>query len=474
VGAETRRLRADRAFQRLALVLSGGGALGAYEIGVFRALESAGVRPRILIGVSVGAINAVAWLAHGFRTERLAAMWRGLRPASVGMRWTTLFLRFGGLVIAAVAALEVVLSLASLPELGVAGLWGRRVLDLRIRSVYLETLAWQILALLALGVVLLSRPIEDLFARLAHSPDPAWLHRWSGRVLIGLAVAYVAAVAAGIPWPSRFHLVVLLAGAAIWFLNRPGESSDRTRRLLLGLLPETGGRGLWRGSARRRLLQRIVSEGNGERLMDPGTALMMTACEVETGRIAYFVNGPEPAAGFAERVAEDRGEVVPMRSPAEVIDAAVASSAIPVVYEPQSIQGRDFVDAGLFSNQPLHAAIAAGADALLLVLVSPSASPAAGGRDPDLLDVGARMLEVANWRDLQGELRSIPQAWRAERDPARVCVVEPAAPLPGSQLGFEPRLAEALMERGEQDTWAALERAGWLEPAGGDAARAGA
>ena len=49
---------------RTALVLSGGGARGAYEVGVLSVLlpelEARGERPSILVGTSVGAINAAA------------------------------------------------------------------------------------------------------------------------------------------------------------------------------------------------------------------------------------------------------------------------------------------------------------------------------------------------------------------------------------------------------------------------------
>ena len=48
--------------QRIGLVLSGGGARGAYEAGVMSvlgpALDQRGERPSIYIGTSVGAVNA--------------------------------------------------------------------------------------------------------------------------------------------------------------------------------------------------------------------------------------------------------------------------------------------------------------------------------------------------------------------------------------------------------------------------------
>ena len=45
-------------FECVALVLQGGGALGAYQVGVYQALHEAGIEPDWVSGVSIGAINA--------------------------------------------------------------------------------------------------------------------------------------------------------------------------------------------------------------------------------------------------------------------------------------------------------------------------------------------------------------------------------------------------------------------------------
>lgn len=60
-----------------ALVLQGGGALGAYQGGVFEALARAGHTPDWIAGVSIGAINAaiIAGNPAETRIERLRAFW---------------------------------------------------------------------------------------------------------------------------------------------------------------------------------------------------------------------------------------------------------------------------------------------------------------------------------------------------------------------------------------------------------------
>jgi len=59
------------------LVLQGGGALGAYQVGVYEALDEAGIAPQWLIGTSIGAINAslIAGSAPGERVEKLCEFW---------------------------------------------------------------------------------------------------------------------------------------------------------------------------------------------------------------------------------------------------------------------------------------------------------------------------------------------------------------------------------------------------------------
>lgn len=59
------------------LVLQGGGALGAYQAGVYQALDEVGCRPDWVAGISIGAINAgiIAGNPVGQRRERLRAFW---------------------------------------------------------------------------------------------------------------------------------------------------------------------------------------------------------------------------------------------------------------------------------------------------------------------------------------------------------------------------------------------------------------
>jgi NTE family protein len=65
-------------FECIALVLQGGGALGAYQAGVYEALAEADINPDWVAGVSIGAINSaiIAGNEPAERVAKLRAFWR--------------------------------------------------------------------------------------------------------------------------------------------------------------------------------------------------------------------------------------------------------------------------------------------------------------------------------------------------------------------------------------------------------------
>ncbi len=58
----------------LTFVLGGGGARGAFQVGALRALHEAGLRPDLLVGTSIGAVNAAAIALWGFDETGLFAL----------------------------------------------------------------------------------------------------------------------------------------------------------------------------------------------------------------------------------------------------------------------------------------------------------------------------------------------------------------------------------------------------------------
>ena len=74
-------------FERIALILQGGGALGAYQAGVYQALAEANLHPDWVAGISIGAINSalIAGNPPGKRVERLREFWEAITTPPFGI-----------------------------------------------------------------------------------------------------------------------------------------------------------------------------------------------------------------------------------------------------------------------------------------------------------------------------------------------------------------------------------------------------
>lgn len=77
-GRDPYRWPVEEAAQRhTAFVLGGGGVLGAHEVGMLAALAEAGIRPDLVLGTSIGALNGVFVAADpDGAAQRLGAVWR--------------------------------------------------------------------------------------------------------------------------------------------------------------------------------------------------------------------------------------------------------------------------------------------------------------------------------------------------------------------------------------------------------------
>jgi NTE family protein len=77
-------------FENIALVLQGGGALGAYQAGVYEALVEANIHPDWIAGVSIGAINGalIAGNAPETRVAKLRAFWERVTTKPYCNYWT--------------------------------------------------------------------------------------------------------------------------------------------------------------------------------------------------------------------------------------------------------------------------------------------------------------------------------------------------------------------------------------------------
>src|SRR5271165_4263946 len=74
-------------FERIALILQGGGALGAYQAGVYEALAEADLHPDWVSGISIGAVNAaiIAGNPPEKRVQQLRAFWETVSEPAFGV-----------------------------------------------------------------------------------------------------------------------------------------------------------------------------------------------------------------------------------------------------------------------------------------------------------------------------------------------------------------------------------------------------
>lgn len=74
-------------FESIALLLQGGGALGAYQAGVYEAMAEANLHPDWVAGISIGAINAalIAGNPPEQRVTKLRAFWETITQSPLGI-----------------------------------------------------------------------------------------------------------------------------------------------------------------------------------------------------------------------------------------------------------------------------------------------------------------------------------------------------------------------------------------------------
>ena len=80
------RLSNHPPFERVALLLQGGGALGSYQAGVYQALAEANLHPDWVAGISIGSVNAalIAGNPPEKRVEKLREFWEAVSAPALG------------------------------------------------------------------------------------------------------------------------------------------------------------------------------------------------------------------------------------------------------------------------------------------------------------------------------------------------------------------------------------------------------
>jgi len=192
-----------------AFVFAGGGSLGAVQVGMLRALTEAGVIADLVVGASVGAINA-AYYAGGrdlAGVGRLEGIWRGLRRHDVfPVTWRGLFgLLRGG---------EAVFDPTNLRRLVVDNVPFERLEDAPIPVHMVAT------NLRGETVRLSSGPVVDAFLASAAIPAAFPLVHIGGELLMDGAVANNTPILTAALLGAR-RIIVLPTGFACALKERP-------------------------------------------------------------------------------------------------------------------------------------------------------------------------------------------------------------------------------------------------------------
>ena len=387
---------------RIAIALSGGGARGAYQAGALLAFQDAQLPTHIIAATSTGSINAAGYAGNSDtlvgNAEAVVGHWLEVTPALVGIEWTRYAWMIGGLI--AFWAGVGNLGYALLASAGYAP---------ALRN---PKLTWTLLGLAGLVMLLLydHLPYVTFIARSVLARKTFKIQRRRAALsLLGNAVLVIFFVALldELNFVGHFRLLVrlypegaagfvavvvlLLLSRRLW---RAPLSGFMHKLLRLPLRP-----GLFPNYERARFVRERLSE---EKLRASPIHVIFSATDLETGDPVFFSNTPK------EKLAAERGADADfVRSlvveTTDLVGAVVASSALPLAFEPLMLNGRLYSDGGLCANQPLRPAVRLGADVVFLIMMD-----SLQGRRKKLktfVDVGFSAVDILMRQTLVNDLR---------------------------------------------------------------------
>ena len=466
-----------RAFTgRIAVALSGGGARGAYEVGALLAFQDARLPTHIVTATSVGSINAASFVAHSEKfvgnAERLAQIWYGLIPPAVGIEWTSYVWRLAGLV-AASAGFGNLIRFQLVPE----------GFD---RYLHNPTLTWFTLGLAGLALLLfydympyVVYLVLNYFRRGSWQPDrrKAVLSTLTNIFVLGFFIVVFSSLRvlsrlSGLLYDHTVAVILFAVVVALlaWLRNLwSAPWSSFLHRLLQSPLRS----GLFSNFERSRLVRGRVSN---EQLCASPIRLLITATDLQLGTARYFANvSPEELA--ADPGADAGFVAQEVTAFEDLIGAVIASSALPIVYEPMPLAGRLYADGGMVANQPIRPAIRLGADVLFLVMVNARQSEPLEAKT--FIDVGLRGLNILMEQSLLTDLKILNSvnalcehaAKELGRRPEEIEIdfgtrryryipafaIRPAQPLGGTELDFGGGSTGPAILQGYRDASAEIE-----------------
>jgi predicted acylesterase/phospholipase RssA len=421
---------------RVGVVLSGGGARGAYEAGVLMAFQDAQVPTHIIAATSVGSINAASYAAQAEglvgKAEHLIDAWLDLTPATLGIDWSRYIFLLAGLIAAS------------------AGVGNFLWLWMQDRGIFLQTshprFTWFALAIAGISILLFADKLSYIgyvgvkYVR-KHDWEPDWRKTWvsiGANVLVwGFIVLFVAFTYIHLPLndngsfritPRVPMIFAILIALGVYRLLQDPLSKLSHRFLRMPLRT-----GLFPNFDRIKFLRARIPD---DKLRNSAIRVIMTATDIQRGLARFFsnatvetlVNDPGAHEEFIRREVE---------SPQDLVLAAVASSAYTFAYEAVTMDGRLWTDGGIMTNQPVLPALRLGADVLFLVLIAPLENAGADQTEAikTFLDVGVHAVDILISKNFKSDIAMLSSI-------NRLCTVYAA------EMGVKPEQLE--LEIGKQ------------------------
>ena len=413
---------------RVGVVLSGGGARGAYEAGVLMAFQDAQVPTHIITATSVGSINAASYAAYADgligKAEPLVNAWLELTPATLGIDWSRYIFLLAGLVAAS------------------AGIGNFLWLWMQQHGISLHAhhpkFTWLALAVAGISILMFADKLSYVgyvimkFAR-RRSWEPDWGKTWVslganllvwGFLVLFLGFTYIHLPVGGDSALELSTHVPMLA-AVIVLLGVYRLLQDPLSKLSQRFLRMPLRTGLFPNFDRIKFLRARIPH---EKLRNSAIRVIMTATDIQRGTARFFSNAPVDVLLTDPGVQKEfvRKEV---EQPQDLVLAAVASSAYTFAYEAVSMDGRLWTDGGIMTNQPVLPALRLGADVLFLVLIAPLEGEDQTGKIKTFLDVGLHAVDILVSKNFKSDIALLSSI-------NRLCSVY------ASELGVKPEQLE--------------------------------
>ena len=402
---------------RIAAVLAGGGARGAYEAGALLAFQDAALPTPLITASSIGSINGASYAAHAVgqvgNAEPLLGAWLDLTPPTVGVEWTRYSWMIVGFLATFVGLVNLVYFLLTSNGYGI--------------HLHHPAIAWVSMSGAGLSVLFFYEDLPYLYhvvRRLWHRS--AWrparrriLASLGANILVlGFAVAVVESLHLHTEFGEMVYGKPLLVGVillllfGVRWLRR--HLHPRIGRFWGRVLRTPFKTGIFSNFERTRFLRGFIPR---RKLLASPIRVVLAVTDLERGQPRYFTNA-DPAAFLGEPGVDERfvKKNLTRIDAADHMPAIIASSALPIAYEPLELDGRLHGDGAIVASQPIRPAIRLGADVLFIVSMETTGSPASAVRT--FVDVGLRALDILMQRNVHADLDLLMTANRQIEDAA--------------------------------------------------------